>query len=139
MSSSSLSVDDVVRDFRDIHAAELTTVHQLKLLSNDPIPSTTEGVMFCSYSCITDKAHSRRDQLLAWCGDHFDGVVVFDDSHRAKNPTEAQKEVIQLQSSLPEARIIYSSAMAASLAKEMYYMPRLGLWGAKTPFTSNVF
>ena len=49
-----------------------------------------EGVLFCTYSSLTSasaKSGSRLDQIVAWCGgaDAFEGVLVFDECHRAKH------------------------------------------------------
>ena len=54
-----------------------------------------EGVLFSTYmtliSMVTrggpgNAGQSRLDQLIAWCGgDEFDGCIIFDECHKAKN------------------------------------------------------
>ena len=82
-------------------------------------------------------------QLLQWLGgESFDGIIVFDECHKAKNlvpcgsakPTKTGLAVLELQEKLPNARIVYASATGASEPKNMAYMVRLGLWGNGTPF-----
>jgi hypothetical protein len=82
-------------------------------------------------------------QLLEWLGgENFDGIIVFDECHKAKNlvpcgsakPTKTGLAVLELQEKLPNARIVYASATGASEPKNMAYMVRLGLWGPNTPF-----
>jgi hypothetical protein len=76
-------------------------------------------------------------------GESFDGVIIFDEAHKAKNlvpcgsakPTKTGLAVLELQEKLPNARIVYASATGASEPKNMAYMVRLGLWGVGTPFT----
>jgi hypothetical protein len=111
-----------------------------------------KGVIFSTYSSLigesqqksTKKKYSTRlKQLLQWLGgDSFDGVIVFDECHKAKNlvpcgsakPTKTGLAVLELQEKLPNARIVYASATGASEPKNMAYMVRLGLWGPSTPF-----
>ena len=59
------------------------------------------------------KAQTRLDQLLAWCGKGFEGCILFDESHKAKNlfggtqgskPTKTGQAVLRLQTALPHAR-----------------------------------
>ena len=54
-------------------------------------------------------------------GEDFDGLVVFDESHKAKNlvpeagskPTKVGAKVMDLQQRLPKARVVYCSATGA--------------------------
>jgi hypothetical protein len=71
------------------------------------------------------------------------GVLVFDESHKAKNlvpekgtkPTKIGEAVRDIQKRLPKARVVYASATGASDCKNMAYMSRLGLWGSDdSPF-----
>jgi len=60
----------------------------------------------------------RLKQILHWCGDDFDGCIVFDECHKAKNlcptgagkPTKTGQTVLELQNKLPKARVVYASA-----------------------------
>ncbi|KAJ8277329.1 hypothetical protein GJAV_G00074030 [Gymnothorax javanicus] len=75
-------------------------------------------------------------QILDWCKPGFDGVIIFDECHKAKNATSTKmgKAVLDLQNKLPLARVVYASATGASEPKNMIYMSRLGIWGEGTPF-----
>lgn len=57
-------------------------------------------------------------QVLAWCQVRgpFQGVVAFDECHRAKAAasTGAGTAVLRLQTELPLARVVYSSATSAT-------------------------
>lgn len=73
--------------------------------------------------------------IIFRCGEDFDGLVVFDECHRAKNlcpvgsskPTKTGLTVLELQNKLPKARVVYASATGASEPKNMAYMTRLGI------------
>jgi len=72
-------------------------------------------------------------------GEEFEGVVVYDESHRAKHYSEDEDKstatgtaVVQLQQRLPRARIVYASATGVTDIKNMAYFSRLGLWGSGT-------
>jgi len=110
-------------------------------------PSLKNSVLFATYatlvSAATSKKQSRLDQLVAWCGGpSFDGCVIFDEAHRAKNfdasnadaSTKVSLAVRALQDKLPLARVIYASATGVSEIKNMAYAERLGLWGKGTSF-----
>ena len=103
------------------------------------------GVIFSSYSSLIATAKSgekRIDQIQRWLGP--DGVVIFDEAHKAKNalasgrgePTLTGQAVIDLQDPFinPDYRVIYSSATGATDVRNMAYMTRLGLWGPGTSF-----
>lgn len=104
---------------------------------------------------------SRLKQITDWLGDDFDGVIAFDESHKAKNllprskgePTKVGKAVEDLQVKLPQARVMYCSATGMlsnkdaghnnvhnhagiSELRNVAYMVRLGLWGPGAPFTT---
>ena len=85
-----------------------------------------EGVIFLSYSSLIsgcDNGQTRLDQLMDWCGSEFDGLVVFDECHKAKNlvpesgarPTKVGRLVLELQQKLPGARVVYCSATGTDL------------------------
>lgn len=147
-SISSDLIYDARRDLRDIHAAKLPIEllskvpgYDLKCLQ-DQFP---KGVLFCTYNCLIAQNSSglkRLDQLISWFGEKYDGVLVFDEAHRAKNlvpergmePTRTGKAVLDLQSRLPNARVVYVSATGASEVRNCAYMTRLGLWGPGVSF-----
>jgi hypothetical protein len=103
------------------------------------------GVIFSSYSSLIAAAKTgekRLDQIQRWLGS--DGVVIFDEAHKAKNalaggrgePTLTGQAVIDLQDPERNAdyRVLYSSATGATDVRNMAYMTRLGLWGIGTSF-----
>jgi hypothetical protein len=93
-------------------------------------------------------AQSRLDQLVAWLGEDFDGVIAFDEAHNAGNavamkgergssqPSAQALAVVELQDRLPNARVVYVSATGATQVSNLSYATRLGLWGPGTPFAS---
>lgn len=122
--------------------------HYNARISSSANGGITSGVLFCTYASLIGKANNigkfntRMAQIIDWCGKDFDGCIVFDECHKAKNlipvsslkPTLTGKAVVELQSKLPNARVVYSSATGASEPRNMGYMVRLGLWGVKTAF-----
>lgn len=102
-----------------------------------------DGVTFCTYASLIARAKSGRrrlDQLAEWLGS--DPVIVVDESHRGKNAvgggeregTQTGAALIELQDRIPGARVVYSSATAATEVRNLAYCVRLGLWGPGTPF-----
>lgn len=145
---------DAQRDLRDISASKIS-VHALNKFKYAKINSTQngnvkKGVVFSTYSAMIGESNnrdagkykSRLKQLLQWCGEDFDGVIVFDECHKAKNlcptgsskPTKTGLTALELQNKLPKARVVYASATGASEPRNMAYMVRLGIWGKGTPF-----
>ncbi|XP_050547780.1 protein strawberry notch [Daktulosphaira vitifoliae] len=143
---------DAERDLEDIGTKNIK-VYSLNKFKYAKINSPTngnvsKGVIFSTYSALIGessgggKYKSRLKQILNWCGDHFDGVIVFDECHRAKNlcpvgstkPTKTGLTVLELQNKLPKARVVYASATGASEPRNMAYMVRLGMWGQGTTF-----
>lgn len=147
---------DAQRDLRDIGAGKIQ-VHALNKFKYAKINSTQngnvkKGVVFSTYSAMIGESNnrdagkykSRLKQLLQWCGEDFDGVIVFDECHKAKNlcptgsskPTKTGMTALELQNKLPKARVVYASATGASEPRNMAYMVRLGIWGKGTPFAT---
>ncbi|XP_034751949.1 protein strawberry notch homolog 1 isoform X3 [Etheostoma cragini] len=143
---------DAERDLKDIGAKNIQ-VHSLNKFKYGKISSkhngsVKKGVIFATYSSLIGESQSggkyktRFQQLLHWCGEDFDGVIVYDECHKAKNvcpigsskPTKTGLAVLELQNKLPKARVVYASATGASEPRNMAYMNRLGIWGHKTPF-----
>ncbi|KAF6201808.1 hypothetical protein GE061_004203 [Apolygus lucorum] len=150
---------DSERDLVDIGASNIKVYHlnKFKYSKIDNQESgVVEGVMFLTYNTLIAQTSnsasngsstrtnfdSRVDQLVNWCGPNFDGVVVFDECHRAKNlfpgsssrPTKTGLTVLKLQNGMPKARVVYASATGATEPKHMAYMVRLCLWGPGTPY-----
>ncbi|KAM7410220.1 hypothetical protein PAMA_001595 [Pampus argenteus] len=131
---------DAERDLKDIDAQNIP-VHALNKIKYGDT-ATSEGVLFATYSALIGESQAggqrrtRIKQILDWCKPDFDGVIIFDECHKAKNATSTKmgKAVLDLQNKLPRARVVYASATGASEPKNMIYMSRLGIWGEGTPF-----
>uniref|UniRef100_A0A8C5UF42 Protein strawberry notch homolog 2 n=1 Tax=Malurus cyaneus samueli TaxID=2593467 RepID=A0A8C5UF42_9PASS len=131
---------DAERDLKDIEASHIP-VHALNKIKYGDT-ATSEGVLFATYSALIGESQAggqhrtRLKQILEWCSENFEGVIVFDECHKAKNAnsTKMGKAVLDLQNKLPRARVVYASATGASEPKNMIYMSRLGIWGEGTPF-----
>ena len=105
-----------------------------------------EGVLFTTYSTLVSKTQkkSRLDQIISWFGgEDAEGVIIFDECHKAKNFSAAAETgskvaaaVIEFQNRCPKARIVYASATGISEVNNMAYLSRLGFWGRGTPFKS---
>lgn len=145
---------DAQRDLKDIGCSKIQ-VYALNKFKYAKINSVTngnvkKGIVFSTYSAMIGESNnrdagkykSRLKQLLQWCGEDFDGVIVFDECHKAKNlcptgsskPTKTGLTALELQNKLPKARVVYASATGASEPRNMAYMVRLGIWGKGTPF-----
>lgn len=110
------------------------------------------GIVFTTYPTLKSKNkknETRLDQLANWLGADFDGVIVFDEAHKMANAQDSgqgQKKQkasqqalagVELQRRLPNARILYVSATAASDVRNLAYADRLGLWGPGTEFNDK--
>ncbi|KAK9937333.1 hypothetical protein M0R45_014131 [Rubus argutus] len=135
---------DARRDLDDV-GATCIEVHALNKLPYSKLDSKSvgikEGVIFLTYSSLiasSEKGRSRMQQLVQWCGSGYDGLIIFDECHKAKNlvpeagsqPTRTGEAVLDIQARLPEARVIYCSATGASEPRNLGYMVRLGLLGS---------
>ncbi|XP_074602022.1 protein strawberry notch isoform X2 [Brevipalpus obovatus] len=145
---------DAERDLRDIGAKKIQ-VYPLNKFKYGKISSKDnggfkKGVIFATYSSLISESHAssqkyrtRLKQILHWCGDDFEGVIILDECHKAKNlcpssgtskSTKTGATILELQKKLPKARIVYASATGATEPRDMAYMVRLGLWGPGTSF-----
>lgn len=139
---------DAERDLNDVGAVGENGIplHALNKLPYGKLDGrkidVREGIVFLTYSALVSASAGRSrmtrfKQLKEWCGPDFDGLIVFDESHKAKNlvpeagnkATQVGMKVQDLQNELPNARIVYCSATGASEPRNMGYMVRLGLWG----------
>ena len=132
--------------------ASCIAVHGLNKMSYAKISADVngyvkEGLVFSSYLTLSGESQSnerfgtRLKQLVNWCGNDFDGVVVFDDCNRKNltpnclsKSTKTEMAVNKLQEMLPKARIVYVSATRNPDPRKMAFMSRLGLWGQGTSF-----
>ena len=143
---------DAERDLKDIGADKVDVFFLSKMkyakINSAVNNNVKKGVLFATYSALIGESQgggkykSRLKQILHWCGDDFDGCIIFDECHKAKNlcpsgagkPTKTGQTVLELQNKLPKARVVYASATGASEPKHMAYMVRLGIWGPGSPF-----
>lgn len=110
-----------------------------------------EGILFVTYPTLRSGRNdaTRLDQILAWAGEDFDGVIVFDEAHAMANAaggegsrgkvkgSEQGIAGVRLQNLLPRARVLYASATGASDVNNLAYATRLGLWGPETAFANR--
>ncbi|CAG9461146.1 unnamed protein product [Pedinophyceae sp. YPF-701] len=135
---------DAERDLSDVgaHVGGWDTGAALfSVKETTPGAEPPAGVAFLSYYTLVRDEHFKR--LLEWCGRDFDGVIAFDESHKAKNLHSEDAEgsernasktarcVAELQKVLPRARVVYVSATGACEPQNMAYMTRLHLWGLR--------
>jgi len=128
--------------------AAVIDVFALPTLSSGKIDPDQEGVLVLTYSGLSASggAGSRLQQVVDWCGEDYDGCLLFDESHCAKNliadlpgtETAAAQAVDTIQQLLPNARVVYCSATAASEPRHYAYMTLLGLWGPGSPLPTSV-
>ncbi|KAG9510530.1 Protein strawberry notch-like 1, partial [Fragariocoptes setiger] len=151
---------DSERDLKDIGAGDIPVYLLGKFIYGRRISSydngsVREGVIFSTYAGLISESQtisgplkSRLGQLLQWLGADFDGCIIFDECHKAKNicpvgkgkPSKTAQYALDIQAKLPNARVVYASATGASEPRNLGYMTRLGIWGPGTPFkTFNDF
>ncbi len=111
----------------------------------------SEGILFVTYPTLRSgrAEDTRLDQILAWTGEEFGGVIAFDESHAMANAlgssstrgkvkgSEQGMAGLRLQNHLPRARVLYASATGASEIANLGYTARLGLWGPETAFPTH--
>ncbi|WP_156842499.1 strawberry notch-like NTP hydrolase domain-containing protein [Novosphingobium aquimarinum] len=110
-----------------------------------------DGILFVTYPTLRSGRSdaTRLDQILAWAGEDFDGLIVFDEAHAMANAaggegsrgkvkgSEQGIAGVRLQNLLPRARVLYASATGASDVNNLAYATRLGLWGPETAFANR--
>lgn len=156
---------DAQRDVADVGGMPADKLFAPK--ANAPI-ERNDGVAFVSYPALSkdhvdlltqedvdrfwktiDSNESRLGRLAKWLGRDFDGVIAFDEAHKAGNaiatrgargvqqPSRAGVAVVDLQKVLPKARVVYVSATGATEVENLSYADRLGIWGQNTPFATK--
>lgn len=139
---------DAVRDWTATTGRSKTEVlkHSKYKLGKDI--DAGSGVLFTTYPKLRsgDNTANRLDQIVNWLGKDFDGVIAFDEAHNLGNlygkkgklgkakGSEMAKAGVELQRRLPNARVVYVSATAATEVDNLAYAERLGLWGKGTAF-----
>lgn len=112
----------------------------------------TSGILFLTYAALRSARHdkqSRLQQIIAWAGEDFEGILVFDEAHEMGNAAGTDSEFgsargseqglagVRLQNALPRACVLYASATGATKPENLSYASRLGLWGPGTAFADR--
>jgi hypothetical protein len=150
---------DAQRDYGDV-GGNAESIFSLSSIKPGQEIEQEDGILFTTYNTLrmgtaqvspgvlTAKkgVPTRLDQIVAWLGEDFDGVIAFDESHNMGNaigmkgkrgvsrPSARALAGLELQRRLPKARVVYVSATAATEVHNLAYAERLGLWGEETPF-----
>lgn len=154
LSKNDALLEDARRDWSAIGGAGPDIVPQSAWKQADAI-RLDRGILYSTYATLRQPARgdrpSRLDQIVAWLGADFDGVIVFDEAHAMANaaggskggrgPKKASQQGmagLALQNRLPNARILYVSATGATTPENLAYAARLGLWGGpEAPFPTR--
>lgn len=149
---------DALRDWTGIGGTKEDLFHLGDIKAGNEI-GRKDGILFGTYDTLANekktkgaeeaKPKSRLDQVVKWLGPDFDGVIAFDEAHKmgnaialkgkrgASKPSKRALTGVELQSRLPNARILYVSATGATEVGNLAYAERLGLWGRGTPFPTK--
>ena len=110
------------------------------------------GILYLTFATLRsqrDDALSRLQQVLAWLGPDFDGVIAFDEAHEMANAAGTETKFgtqkgseqglagVRLQNLLSRACILYNSATGATDPANLCYASRLGLWGEGSSFETR--
>lgn len=154
LSKNDALLEDARRDWAAIGGGAHDIVHLSSWKQGEAV-RLEKGVLFTTYATLRQAARggrqSRLDQIVAWLGEDFDGVVAFDEAHALANAAGGGKGArgtkkasqqgiagLALQNRLPDARVLYVSATGATTAENLAYASRLGLWGGpEAPFMSR--
>lgn len=133
------------RELAEIGAGRLICVGAKEFLQPPARGAPPPHVVFATYAFLGRNTAAVLQRLPA----DYDGVVVLDECHMAKNmaagnrqwstagkTTSAAAAVHALQERCPRARIVYVTATAATEPRHFCNMSRLGLWGDGTAFAT---
>ncbi len=151
VSVSSGLVNDARRDWVDLGGKESDIIDFSKEKSKKGgIGRFDKGIMFVSYDTLKSGkkgGETNADIIADWFGKDFDGVIVFDEAHKAgnliaektgrgsKKPSQNAIKANDFQNSLKNARVVYASATIADKVSGLAFVSRLGLWGDGTQFS----
>lgn len=151
VSVSSGLVNDARRDWVDLGGKESDVIDFSKEKSKKGgIGKFDKGIMFVSYDTLKSGkkgGETNADIIADWFGKDFDGVIVFDEAHKAgnliaektgrgsKKPSQNAIKANDFQNSLKNARVVYASATIADKVSGLAFVSRLGLWGDGTQFS----
>ena len=151
ISKSAALLEDARRDWSALGGMGVDIQPLSDWALGSPI-TMSDGILFATYATLRSarpEKGSRLDQIVAWVGVGFEGLIVFDESHAMANAagSESTRGVmkgseqgicgVRLQHLLPRARVFYVSATGATDVANLAYATRLGLWGAETAFASR--
>ncbi|GBH32703.1 strawberry notch-like NTP hydrolase domain-containing protein, partial [Sphingobium xenophagum] len=153
LSVSDRLLEDAQRDWSALGQERLLVTPLSRFKQGSDI-RLEEGVLFTTYATLRSQERggkkSRVEQIVAWLGADFDGVIVFDEAHAMANaaggkgergdvaPSQQGRAGLRLQHALPNARIVYVSATGATTVQNLAYAQRLGLWGGDDfPFATR--
>lgn len=145
--------NDATRDWKALGQDPKRLFNLTKVKAESSI-TAPEGICYVTYGTLRSKAKGKEgkpriEQIADWFGKDYDGVIVFDESHNMANaigskgargvqgPSQMAKAGVKLQELLPNARVLYVSATAATEVSNFAYAERLGLWGLGTPFATK--
>lgn len=149
--------EDAIRDWSDLGGDPDKVFNYTNATTRKKLPSMNDGILFVTYDTLKggskDKGETKGtkhiDVIEKWLGDDFDGVIVFDESHKMANlkptkkgfgKTKASEIAIagnKLQNDMKNARVVYASATGATNIENLAYAQRLGLWGEGTQFADE--
>ncbi|MDY8110907.1 strawberry notch family protein [Fulvimarina sp. 2208YS6-2-32] len=148
LSKSDKLIEDARRDWTALGGSASDIVALSKFKQGAEI-AMTSGILFVTYATLRTAERtigsvikkSRLAQLIEWLGEDFDGVIAFDEAHAMANasggksergdkkPSQQGKAGLDLQNTVPGARVVYVSATGATEVSNLAYASRLGLWG----------
>lgn len=143
-------LEDARRDWEALGGLSLGLQPLSRWKLGHPV-TMSEGILFVTYPTLRSgrAEDTRLDQILAWAGEDYDGVIAFDEAHAMANAlggsstrgkvkgSEQGMAGLRLQNHLPRARVLYASATGASDIANLGYTSRLGLWGPETAFPTH--
>lgn len=136
------------RDWSDLGGDPGVIFPMSKIPAGEQIKAT-RGILLVSTGTLRSKPRDKKtrlQQILDWLGSDFDGVIISDEHHAAANAVETEGSrgktkasqtglaSVELQASLPLARVVYVSATLADKVENLSSCDRLGLWGYGTAF-----
>lgn len=148
--------EDAVRDWSDLGGDASKLLNYSSEAVKKKLSATSDGVLFVTYDTLKGASKSggsekikHLDVIERWLGNDFDGVIVFDESHKMANlkpsskgfgKAKASETAIagdKFQSDMKNARVVYASATGATNVENLAYARRLGLWGEGSQFADE--
>ena len=151
ISKSSALLEDARRDWSALGGMAIDIQPLDAFAFGTPI-TMDSGILFLTFATLRSQredAQSRLQQLLAWLGEDFDGVIAIDEAHELANAAGTDTQYgtqkgseqglagVRLQNLLPRACILYNSATGATDPANLCYTSRLGLWGQGSAFDTR--